>query len=102
MVRRFINEEVAPLAMDDVQATYLAWIDTRALGLPKPARFFEQFGIALFDGREFQGEGFVRLNFACPRSILIEALQRLQRAVESIGKSAPRAGDSRTETPGHP
>ncbi len=99
MVRRFIREEVAGLSMDDVQATYLAWIDTRALGLPKPARFFEQFGVALFDGREFQGEGFVRLNFACPRSILTEALQRLRRAVESRAKSAGNAGDSHTETP---
>jgi cystathionine beta-lyase len=102
IVRRFINEEVAPLAMDDVQATYLAWIDTRALSLPKPARFFEQFGVALFEGREFQGEGFVRLNFACPRRILTEALQRLQRAVGSIGKPAPGAGDLHTETPRHP
>ncbi len=90
IVRRFIDEEVAGLSMDDVQATYLAWIDTRALSLPKPARFFEQFGVALFDGREFQGEGFVRLNFACPRRILIEALQRLQRAVASIGKPSGR------------
>ncbi len=90
IVRRFINEEVAGLSMDDVQATYLAWIDTRALGLPKPARFFEQFGVALFDGREFQGEGFVRLNFACPRSILTEALQRLGRAMGSLGKPSGR------------
>jgi cystathionine beta-lyase len=95
IVRRFVNEEAVGLAMDDVQATYLAWIDTRALGLPKPARFFEQFGVALSDGREFQGEGFVRLNFACPRSILAEALQRLRRAVGSIGKSPVTARKAR-------
>ncbi len=87
IVRRFVNEEVEGLSMDDVQATYLAWIDTRALGLPKPARFFEEFGIALYDGKEFQGEGFVRLNFACPRSILAEALDRLRRAVPSAGQT---------------
>jgi cystathionine beta-lyase len=86
IVRRFIHEEIAPLKMDEVQATYLAWIDTRMWGLPKPALFFEQFGVALFDGREFQGAGFVRLNFACPRRILTEALQRLRRAVESLPK----------------
>ncbi len=94
IVRRFINEQAAPLAMDDVQATYLAWIDARALGLPKPARFFEQFGVALFDGREFQGEGFVRLNFACPRSILTEALQRLRRAVGSVGRPSGHNGEA--------
>ncbi len=86
IVRRFVNDEVEGLSMDDVQATYLAWIDTRALGLPKPARFFEKFGVALYDGKEFQGEGFVRLNFACPRSILAEALGRLRHAVRSAGQ----------------
>jgi cystathionine beta-lyase len=86
IVREFVNKELPGLSMDDVQATYLAWIDTRALGLPKPAGFFEKFGVALFDGKDFQGEGFVRLNFACPRSILVEALNRLRRAVQSVGK----------------
>ena len=86
IVRKFVDAELAGLSMDDVQATYLAWIDTRALGLPKPARFFEKFGVALFDGAEFQGEGFVRLNFGCPRSTLLEALDRLRRAVQSVGK----------------
>jgi cystathionine beta-lyase len=86
VVREFVNKELAGLSMDDVQATYLAWIDARALGLPKPARFFEKFGVALFDGAEFQGEGFVRLNFGCPRSILVEALDRLRRAVQSVGR----------------
>jgi cystathionine beta-lyase len=86
IVRQFVDAELAGLSMDDVQATYLAWIDTRALGLPKPARFFEKFGVALFDGAEFQGEGFVRLNFGCPRSTLLEALDRLRRAVQSVGK----------------
>ena len=86
IVREFVNAELAGLSMDDVQATYLAWIDTRALGLPKPARFFEKFGVALFDGAEFQGEGFVRLNFGCPRSTLLEALDRLRHAVQSVGK----------------
>lgn len=86
ILREFVDTELMGLSMDDVQATYLAWIDVRALGLPKPARFFEKFGVALFDGAEFQGEGFVRLNFGCPRSILVEALDRLRRAVQSVGK----------------
>jgi len=83
IVYQFVNEQIPGLSMDEVQATYLAWIDTRSLGLPKPARFFEQFGVALFDGRDFQGEGFVRLNFGCPRLLLLEGLDRLRRAVQS-------------------
>jgi cystathionine beta-lyase len=81
LVRRFINEEVPPLRMDDVQATYLAWIDGRGLGVDHPAHFFEQAGVALFDGRAFDGPGFVRLNFGCPRATLLEGIERMRRAV---------------------
>ncbi|OHB63544.1 MAG: hypothetical protein A2Y77_03375 [Planctomycetes bacterium RBG_13_62_9] len=67
--------------MDDVQATYLAWIDARGLGVPDPARFFERAGVALSDGRDFHGQGHVRLNFGCPRTTLYEALDRLRHAL---------------------
>lgn len=87
VVREFVSRELPGLSMDDVQATYLAWIDARALGVSRPARLFEKFGVALFDGAEFRGEGFVRLNFGCPRSILVEALDRLRRAVQGVGKA---------------
>ena len=87
IVYRFINEEVSGLVMDDVQATYLAWIDARSLGMEDPARFFEQSGVALYDGRAFDGPGFVRLNFACPRTTLREALERIRRAVLGMGGS---------------
>lgn len=81
IVYRFINEQIPPLSMDKVQATYLAWIDATGLGTSNPRRFFEEAGVALYDGRHFQGEGFVRLNFGCPRKTLLEGLERLKRAV---------------------
>ncbi|UCD53398.1 MAG: PatB family C-S lyase [Phycisphaerales bacterium] len=81
LVYRFINDEVPGLVMDDVQATYLAWIDTTALNLPEPGRFFVQAGVGLSDGKDFDGEGFVRLNFGCPRQTLREALERIKAAV---------------------
>ncbi len=87
LVHRFINEQVPGLSMDDVQATYLAWIDARELNLPDPASYFEQSGVALDDGRQFDGEGFVRLNFGCPRATLTEALDRLRNAVRKLGRS---------------
>ncbi len=64
-----------------VEATYLAWIDTRQLGLRYPARFFEQAGVGLSDGSDFGLPGFVRLNFGCRRTLLTEALQRMHDAV---------------------
>jgi len=69
------------LSMGPVEATYLAWIDTRAAGLKNPAAFFEAAGVGLQDGIEFDGPGFVRLNFGCPRSLLKEALDRMAAAM---------------------
>jgi len=73
--------QIAGLAMGPVEATYLAWIDVRDLGVEDPARFFEQAGVGLSDGAEFDGPGFVRLNFGCPRAILEQAIERMARAV---------------------
>ncbi len=73
------------LAMDHVEATYLAWIDTRPAGLEDPVQFFEQAGVGLSDGRDFAGPGFVRLNFGCPQATLREALGRMGQALESHG-----------------
>ncbi len=65
------------------QATYLAWIDCRGLGLSNPADFFEEAGVGLSDGAEFDGPGYVRLNFSCPKSRLQEALHRIRKAVSN-------------------
>ena len=51
-----------------VEATYLAWLDARGLGVDDPLRFFEDAGVGLYDGALFGAPGFLRLNFACPRS----------------------------------
>jgi len=66
-----------------VEATYLTWIDTRAAGIEQPGRFFEAAGVGLSDGADFDGSGFVRLNFGCSRALLAEALGRMRRALES-------------------
>lgn len=68
------------LAMSHVEATYLAWIDVRRLGLENPAAHFEAFGVGLSDGADFGAPGWLRLNFGCPRSLLDEALERFVRA----------------------
>jgi cystathionine beta-lyase len=69
------------LSTTPVEATYLAWIDTRPTGIENPAGFFESAGVGLSDGRDFDGAGFVRLNFGCPRSRLVDALDRMERAM---------------------
>jgi cysteine-S-conjugate beta-lyase len=70
------------LSMCHVEATYLAWIDARVLDRGNPAAFFEHAGVGLSDGADFGVPGFVRLNFGCPRSLLTEALDRMDRAMK--------------------
>jgi cystathionine beta-lyase len=69
------------LRMTHVEATYLAWIDTREASIARPVEFFEKAGVGLSDGAEFDGPGFVRLNFGCRRALLAEALERMRRAL---------------------
>jgi cystathionine beta-lyase len=70
------------------EALYLAWLDCRQAAIQdSPSRFFlEQARVALTDGEDFGtgGRGFVRLNFACPRSVLLEALDRMKEALMSL------------------
>jgi cystathionine beta-lyase len=71
-----------PITMSRVEATYLAWLDVRALELADPATYFEEAGVGMSDGAQFGGGGYMRLNFGCPRSRLGEVVDRLQAAVE--------------------
>ena len=58
-----------------------AWIDCRNLLTDTPAAFFEEAGVGLSNGKDFGAEGFVRLNFGCSRSILLAALERMDKAI---------------------
>ncbi|MDA8125589.1 MAG: PatB family C-S lyase [Deltaproteobacteria bacterium] len=85
-----VRDRLPGVRMASPEGTYLAWLDCRAAGLGKaPARFFlQRAGVALNEGTSFGhgGEGFVRLNFACPRSILKSALDRMAAAVDSVAR----------------
>lgn len=74
--------QIPQLCMAPVEATYLAWIDVRSANIQDPVKFFEDAGVGLQDGIEFDGPGFVRLNFGCRRALLEEALKCLSGAIE--------------------
>lgn len=82
----YLREQMPALHTTVPAATYLGWIDCRDAGLPgDPYKFFmEEAKVALSAGTAFGtgGEGFVRLNFACPRPMLLEALDRMRLALE--------------------
>jgi cystathionine beta-lyase len=83
------------LKMNFVEATYLAWIDVRELGLSDPAAHFEAHGLGLSDGADFGAPGWLRLNFGCPRSTLDEALRRLEEGCDAACDAACNAaGDA--------
>ncbi len=66
------------------EATYLSWIDARALQVNDPVRFFLDAGVGLYDGALFGAPGFLRLNFACPRMLLEQALERMAKAIDAV------------------
>jgi cystathionine beta-lyase len=82
LVHQTING-IKGLSMHHLEATYLAWIDTRKSGLHDPTSFFEQAGVGLSRGSDFGDPGFVRLNFGCPRPLLQKALTRMKTAFDS-------------------
>jgi cystathionine beta-lyase len=91
----FVRDQLPGIHMGKPEATYLAWLDCRQAGLPdSPADFFvREARVGMNRGEDFGagGEGFVRLNFGCPRSMLVEALERMRSALEKTAQSAPHA-----------
>jgi cystathionine beta-lyase len=80
-VGEYVAREMPGVSVALPEATYLAWLDCRGTGLAEPCQCFLDIGrVACVDGKGFGpgGEGFVRLNFACPRSMLEQALQRMR------------------------
>jgi len=82
----YIDKKIPGIKLIKLEGTYLVWLDCRGLGFD--ARELRQFliqqaRVGLEDGYIFgkSGEGFQRMNIACPRSTLEEALNRIEAAV---------------------
>ena len=77
------------------QASFLVWLDCRGLRLDHQALidlFVRRARLALNDGEMFGpgGEGYMRINVATPRSVLLEALERLRAAVANLENPSPK------------
>jgi len=88
-VRQYVDTYLPSIAMGTPEGTYLAWLDCRQAGIPKnnPYTFFLQRArVALNDGDAFGqgGQGFVRLNFGCPRTVLVQALDQMRQALATL------------------
>ncbi|GAB5379364.1 MAG: PatB family C-S lyase [Aliiglaciecola sp.] len=71
-------QSIEGLRLLKVDATFLAWIDASGLGVEDPQAYFESKGVGPSPGVDFGDKRFVRINFGCPRSQLIEAFTRLK------------------------
>lgn len=90
---RFLEEYFAArmpqLTVTRLEGTYLVWVDCRRLGLTSETlcrRLLDEQQLWLNEGTMYgvSGEGFVRINIACPRSRLEEALERMSRFVNGL------------------
>ena len=86
---RFVHENLKGVKLVPMDATYLAWLDFNGTGLTTERvddLVLHKARLWLNSGTKFgkAGAGFQRLNLACPRSTLVEALERLKVALDSI------------------
>ncbi len=78
----FIAARCPGLTISPGEATYLAWIDARGMGVENPAQHFEKnAGLFLSDGAYFGWAGWVRFNFGCPRARMLEGLEKIAGAL---------------------
>jgi len=86
LVVEFTKANIPEIQVHSPEGTYLAWLDCSALNLKKgPYNFIlENAKVALNDGETFGGisSGFVRLNFGCPKSVLIKALNKMAISIQ--------------------
>jgi cystathionine beta-lyase len=83
----YLQKHIPQLSFIRPQASYLVFLDCRALGLSQEALvslFIDKAHLALNDGSMFgvEGEGFMRLNVGCPRAVLAQALKQLADALK--------------------
>ncbi len=85
----FVDENIPQIEVVQPEGTYLVWLDCRKLkldGMELRRLMYEKARVYLDEGFIFgpEGEGFERINIACPRSILVEALDRIRNAVSDL------------------
>jgi len=88
-LKKYIENKISSINVIEPEGTYLIWLDCRDLGMDNQtlSNFMKtKARVGLEDGFIFgeSGGGFMRINIACPRSLLNEALQRIENAVNKL------------------
>lgn len=87
-LQTYLAEHLPQLVIVPLEGTYLAWIDCRSTGMSSERiseRLLDEGRLMVNPGTMYGpgGEGFIRLNFACPQSVLADGLDRLVRTLQS-------------------
>jgi cystathionine beta-lyase len=90
LLENFFETNLPKVKVMKPEATYLVWLDFTEYGMKKRALLnftSEKAKVGLNNGGMFGtgGDGWLRLNIGCPRSVLVEALERLKKAFGEIG-----------------
>lgn len=88
-VVKFVNDNIPGITAIDPEATFMVWLDCRGLGFATQKELkdfmFQDAKVLLNDGTTFgekEGFGFMRFNFAAPRAVVMEGLERIKAAAE--------------------
>jgi cystathionine beta-lyase len=94
-LEEYVAQHIPRLAVIHPEGTYLVWLDCRALHLDRwelKRLMLEGARVYLDEGFIFgpEGEGFERINIACPRTILVDALDRIRQTIDGLPGSICR------------
>ena len=88
-LKQYLENKIPNIRVVDPEGTYLIWLDCRDLGMDNQtlSNFMKKKAkVGLEDGFIFgeSGSGFMRMNIACSRSVLHEALNRIENAIDTL------------------
>ena len=87
LIKSFFNERLSRYPIARLQATYLAWIDISASGLDADAiesLLVDKAHVRVASGSIYGDKRYIRINFATPRSVIAEALKRVEPILNTL------------------
>ncbi|AQY52111.1 aminotransferase class I and II family protein [Listeria weihenstephanensis FSL R9-0317] len=86
-LKNYITNHIPEIRFEIPEGTYLAWLDVSALGVTKDAlqeALIHVGKVAIMPGETYGGPGFLRMNVACSRSKLVDGLERMNQAIQTL------------------
>jgi len=86
-LRDYFAEHIPGLPVTMMEGTYLVWVDCRSLNIGSDTlerQLLEKERLWLNSGTMYGADGFIRINIACPRSVMLEGLDRFRKFIRHI------------------